>query len=179
MAVDCPHSWYRRPRLADAEEYPDLSESASRVTPPAAAPDGADTGNADVEFRSMASAHGILTGSSSSEDEDPTESTVTTVVLPVLSSQGLLVPQQSESKQPVMSRSDEVLANLFASDDDEAESAPMIVVNIEDNANDADDGNDVDDDEMGDSATMPESLPHSAALRKSSIPTLVTTRKKT
>ena len=39
--------------------------------------------------------------------------------------------------------------------------------------------NDVDDDEMGDSATMPESLPHSAALRKSSIPTLVTTRKKT
>ena len=235
MAVDCQHSWYRRPRLADAQEYPALNEvsviraapgTASEVAVPESAPQestpqvSATQDSVPPEtaaFRSTAPACGILT-ESSSEEEDIADTTTSTTPAPLLNSDGLLVPQASRPAGLEPSASDHVLSTLFETDDDtdvptmdvsetdhaskpdDVSTVPTVDLSIDDDNNE-----NVDDDGMGDSASFPESVvlysknikksiqknlqkklrrPGKVSsagppTRKTTIPSLVTSKKKT
>ena len=147
MAVDCPHSWYKRPRLLDTTEYPDLTESAAHATP---GPESATSDdNAEFVPRATAPAHGILSDSSS-EEGDLAE---TTEAVPALNSQGLLVPKETCSKQPTEPSSKEPI-ELSAAEASGEESQ------------DDDSEGDGDDEEMGDSYPVPESLAMANALKE-------------
>jgi len=159
MAIDCPHSWYCRPVLAQS-----LSPVVPSLAPgdaPSSQPPTGEEGNSSRSVPASVSGH------------------QSTVVERVLDTQGELlpakdVPSVSVTSKPLLPTSvippssgkfndsvaDTVLADLYVTDEESDDELASV--------HDDDDG----DDDLGHSASIPESAPLAAALRKRKAPPL-------